>query len=69
MCADFLSRIYDVDDWGLSPYSFHRINWSNLTWCPHSIDHFANYLKGKLRRFNSRFWNPGVEGIEAFVMD
>lgn len=69
MCVDFLSHIYDVDDWGLSPLSFHKITLSNLTWGPHSIDHVANYLKGKLPRFNSRFWNPVVEGIDAFVMD
>ena len=23
---DYLSRIYDADDWGLSPLSFHRID-------------------------------------------
>ena len=35
----------------------------------HSIDRFANYLNAKLPRFNSRFWNPGSEGIDSFVMD
>ena len=24
--ADFLSRVYDADDWGLSPLSFYRID-------------------------------------------
>ena len=28
---DYLSRIYDADDWGLSPLSFHRID---LAWGP-----------------------------------
>ena len=64
--ADYLSRIYDADDWGLSPLSFHRID---LAWGPHSIDRFANHLNAKLPRFNSRFWNPGAEGIDAFVVD
>ena len=64
--ADYLSRIFDADDWGLSPLSFHRID---QAWGPHSIDRFANHLNAKLPRFNSRFWNPGAEGIDAFVMD
>ena len=48
------------------PLSFHRID---LVWVPHSIDRFANHLNAKLPRFNSRFSNPGAEGIDAFVMD
>ena len=42
----------------------HRID---PTWGPHSIDRFANHLNAKLSRFNSRFWNRVVEGIDAFV--
>ena len=64
--ADFLSRIFDSDDWGLSPLSFHHID---LVWGPHSVDRFANHVNAKLPRFNSRFWNPGSEGIDAFVMN
>ena len=64
--ADYLSRIYDAGDWALSPLSFHGID---LAWGPHSIDRFANHLNAYLLRFNSRFWNPGAEGIDAFVMD
>ena len=64
--ADFLSRIFDSDDWGLSPLSFHRID---LVWGPHSVDRFANHVNARLPRFNSRFWNPGSEGIDAFVMN
>ena len=64
--ADFLCRIFDSDDWGLSPLSFHHID---LVWGPHSVDRFANHENAKLPRFNSRFWNPGSEGIDAFVMD
>ena len=26
-------------------------------------------MNAKLPRFNSRFWNPGSEGIDAFVMN
>ena len=64
--ADFLSRIFDSDDWGLSPLSFHR---TDLVWGSHSVDRFANHVNAKLPRFNSRFWNPGSEGFDAFVMN
>ena len=64
--ADFLSRIYDADDWGLSPLSFHRID---SVWGPHAIDRFANHVNAKLPRFNSIFWNPGSECIDTFVMN
>lgn len=64
--ADFLSRICDSDDWGLSEQTFSKID---QIWGPHSIDRFANHLNLKLPRFNSRFWNPGSEDIDAFVLD
>ena len=64
--ADFLSCICDSDDWGLLWNTFQNIH---LVWGPHSIDRFANYLNAKLPRFNSRFWNPGSEGIDSFVMN
>ena len=28
-----------------------------------------DYLNAKLPRFNSRFWNPGAESIDTFVID
>ena len=63
--ADFLSRSFDPDDWGLSPLSFHHID---LVWGPRSINRLANHVNAKLPRFNLRFWNPGSEGIDAFVI-
>ena len=64
--ADFLSRVYDPDDWGLSHSTFQSID---RMWGPHSIDRFANHLNSKLSRFNSRYWNPGSEGIDTFIMN
>ena len=43
--ADFLSRIYDPDDWGLSWNTFQNID---IVWGPHSFDRFA-YDFAKLR--------------------
>ena len=42
--ADFLRRIFDSDDWGLSPLLFHHIG---LVWGPHSVDRFANHVNGR----------------------
>ena len=64
--ADFLSRIYDSDDWGFSWDTFPKID---LLWGPHSIDRFANYINSKIARFKSRYWSCGAEGVDAFVMD
>jgi len=33
--ADFLSRLYDPDDWGLSWSTFHTID---RIWGPHTVD-------------------------------
>ena len=64
--ADYLSKIYDDNDWGISDILF---NWLEELWGPHSIDRFANYLNTKLPRYNSRYWNSGSESINTFVCD
>ena len=33
---------------------------------PHSVDRFANHENTQLLRFNSRFWCPGTEAVDAF---
>ena len=38
-------------------------------WGPHTIDQFASYFNTQLPRFNSRFWNPGSEAVDAFTCD
>ena len=35
-------------------------------WDPHSVDRFANHENTQLPRFNSRFWCPGTEAVDAF---
>jgi len=32
-----------------------------------TIDRFASYYNTQLPRFNSRFWNPSSEGVDAFT--
>ena len=64
--ADYLSRLWDSDDWGLSATSFQLVE---DVWDPPSIDRFASYLNAKLSRFNSKYLNPGSEAIDAFFID
>ena len=64
--ADFISRIIDYDDWSLHPVLFKTLD---QEWGPHTIDRFASYFNTQLPRFNSRFWNPGTEGVDAFTCD
>jgi len=45
----------------LNPMLFHRI------WGPHTIDRFASPGNAQLDRFNSRFYLPGAEAVDAFT--
>ncbi len=62
--ADAISRKVDHDDRSLS--ELHYLNLERL-WGPHSIDRFASFQNHKLSRFNSRYWNPGSERVDAFT--
>ena len=64
--ADLLSRIPDRDDWSIHPVVFQQLE---FLWGPHTIDRFANHTNTQLPRFNSRFWNPGSEAVDAFTRD
>ena len=61
--ADYLSKIIDYEDWGVTKQFFDFIN---SMWGPHTIDRFASPLNAKLSRFNSMFWNPGCEAVDCF---
>ena len=38
-------------------------------WGPHTVDRFASSYTTKIVRFNSRFWNPGTEAVDALTVD
>ena len=63
--SDYLSKMYDDNDWGISDTLF--LLFGNKLGS--SYHRFANYLNTKLPRFNSRYWNPGSESIDAFICD
>ena len=62
--TDFISRTIDHDDWSVHLAIFQRLEGM---WEPHSVDRFASSFNTQLPRFNSRFWNPGTEAIDAFT--
>ena len=62
--ADYLSRIVDPDDWSLSKQYFQLLD---KLWGPHTIDRFASSYNNQVPRFNSRYWNPGTEAVNAFT--
>lgn len=61
--ADYISKIVDVDDWGICEKTFRAIN---CDWGPHEVDWFASWHNYKLPTFYSRYWNPGSAGVDAF---
>ena len=66
LVADYISKVLDYDDWMLHPVIFEQLN---ALWGPHDVDRFANYHNRQLERFNSRFWNPQSEAVDAFTVN
>ncbi len=64
--ADYLSRIVDYDDWSLNPIVFEQLD---ALWGPHTVDRFASFHNHQLPRFNTRFWNPGLEAVDTFTVN
>ena len=64
--ADALSKVIDIDDWTTSRAFYEFID---ARWGPFTIDRFASSVNSKVARFNSKFWNPGCEAVDAFSQD
>ena len=62
--ADFLSRILTPYEWQLHPRIFKMID--NM-WGPHTVDRFASELTTQLPRFNSLYWDPMTEAVDAMM--
>ena len=61
--ADTISKKIDYDDWSTTPEFFAYLDG---VWGPHTVDRFASQKNAQLIRFNSRFYVPGTETIDAF---
>ena len=64
--ADFLSKMFDFDDWGISHNIFIFFN---KLWGPFTCDTFADNKNKKVSIFFSRFFTPGTSGVDAFAYD
>ena len=64
--ADAVSKWTDGDDWMVNPRVFAALD---AEWGPHTVDRFASHTNHLTPRFNSRFWCPGTEGVNAFAFD
>ena len=63
--ADYISRITDSDDWGISQQLFETVD---SRWGPHDVDWFASDDNYKVPVFWSRFWNVRSSGVDAFTV-
>ena len=61
--ADTLSRCHDSDDWEVKDHIFKQID---SVWGPHTCDRFATDYNAKCSKFNSRWWCPNTNGVDAF---
>ena len=64
--ANLISKIIDFDDYELNDAIFQGLD---RLWSPHSVDRFACHYNAKPPRFNSRFFQPGPEAVDAFCQD
>ena len=64
--ADSLSRLPPVYEWKLHPRLWRLLD---TLWGPHTVDRFGSLLTTQLPRYNSRFWDPMTEGVDAFAQD
>lgn len=62
--ADFLSRVTDMDDWSVHDDVFNSYE---KLWGMHTVDRFATHYNKKCERFNSKYWCPGTEAVDAFT--
>lgn len=61
--ADELSRVIDYDDYGITREFFQFID---DLYGPHTVDRFATEYNNKILRYNSLFWTPSTEAVDAF---
>ena len=64
--ADTISKIIDYDDYSLNDSIYSRLN---AKWGPFTIDRFACTYNKKTKRFNSRFYQPEGESVDAFTQN
>ncbi|GAQ93302.1 reverse transcriptase [Klebsormidium nitens] len=64
--ADYLSKVRDFDDFGLSPATFAFVV---QQFGPFTVDRFASEHNAKLPRFDAFYWCPGAAAANTFTQD
>ena len=60
--TDMLSRLNPKFEWTLHLRIFQ---WLDNLWGNHTVDRFATMLNAQLPRFNSRYYDPLAEAVDA----
>ena len=61
-----ISKFVDFDDYAINDSVFQSIN---DHWGPHTVDRFACSYNTNLPMFNSQFFQPGCDAVDAFSQD
>ena len=64
--ADLISKYVDVDNWEITDELFEYLD---SVWGAYTIDRFVNGVNKKVGRFNSKFFEEGCAGTDAFQFD
>jgi hypothetical protein len=64
--ADQLSRISNPYQWKLNPQLFQFLD---KTWGPHTVDRFADMTSCQVKRYNSQYWDPHTEAVDALAQN
>ena len=64
--ADHLSRTIDFDHFTINDDVFLMLD---CKWGPHTVDRFACSYNAKLSGYNSIFYQPGAEVVDAFTQN
>ena len=64
--ADDISKFVDLDDYSINDGVFYSLD---DLWGPHTCDRLACHYNAKLPKFNTRFYQPGTSGVNAFAQD
>lgn len=64
--ADDISKFIDHDDYTINDTVFNAVD---DLWGPHTCDRFACPYNAKVQCFNTRFYQPGSSGVNAFSQD
>ena len=62
--ADWLSKVFDKDDWMLHRGAFRACS---AKWGVYTIDRFASDRNRLCALFNSYYWCPGTAGVDTFA--